>query len=594
MTSEMHSPSQPMLYVVSGPAKGRKVLLGREAVTLGRRDGMAVSIKDPKLSGHHADVMCSDGAYVLRDCMSTNGTFVNGELVTEARLADNDRIRMGHSELIFTSLERLDEVEAMLTAGGSVELKEDSDTSALRTPKVQVSLATQSVRVGVVGDDERLATAHKKLWSLYEIGRRINVLSELDAVLALVVSTILNEMDADRAVLLLADEATGELRPALTKCRDAAGPDQPVQLSETIVRQAVESRQSILTEDAGSDERFAGGESIALMGIRSAMCVPLLANEKVVGAAYVDKLSRMAAFATEDLEFLTVLCNSASISIENARLFSEVQATNRKVIEAHAKLEASYRELEETQQKLIQAEKLSSLGRLVAGIAHDLKNILTSVTGYAQLLKMPTSSEKQDMYIQRLNEATTMCTRMVRDLLGFAREDEVKPAPTDVSAFVNEAIEVVRTPAEEAGVEIVCEFAEALPRVKLDALQMTRVVTNLMTNAIHAMEETDGPRRLTVGTAREGDSVRLSVADSGPGIPEEIVVKIFDPFFTTKSKGKGTGLGLSLCQGLVTAHGGDISVASSPGQGACFTIRLPIEGPSRGSGAPSKGAEGTP
>ncbi len=573
--------SHAMLYAIGGPAKGRKILLGQDVVTVGRRENMAVMIEDPKLSGHHADIVCTDGAHLLRDCMSTNGTYVNGELTAEARLVENDRIHMGRSEFIFTSLEKLDEVEAMLATPDAAQGVTDTGTSPLSTPKVQMSLATQSVQVATVYSDEELATAHKKLCLLYEISRRINVLSELDSLLELLVMTILEQMNADRAVLLLPDAATGELAPAVTKCRDMRATGEPVQVSETIVEQAVASRQSILTEDAGSDERFSGGESIELVGIRSAMCVPLLANDTVVGVTYVDKLSRTLAFAAEDLEFLTVLCNSAAISIENARLFSEVQATNREVMEAHRRLEASYRELEATQQKLIQAEKMSSLGRLVAGIAHDLKNILTSVSGYAQLLKMPATDEKRATYVERLNETAAMCTRMVRDLLGFAREDEVRPEPTNVGGLLDEVVGMVRSRAEEAGVEIVRELAAELPTVRLDALQMTRVLTNLMTNAIQAMAETEGPRRLTLSAAPEGERVRLVIEDTGPGIPREIIGKIFDPFFTTKPKGTGTGLGLSVCQGIVGAHGGEIGVESSPGAGTRFTVRMPIAGPSR-------------
>jgi signal transduction histidine kinase len=344
------------------------------------------------------------------------------------------------------------------------------------------------------------------------------------------------------------------------------------------VRQAVESRESILTEDAGRDERFLDGESVALVGIRSAMCVPLLANDAVVGVAYVDKLSRTKAFGAEDLEFLTVLCNSAAISIENARLFSEVQATNAAITETHSRLEASYRELTETQQKLIQAEKLSSLGRLVAGIAHDLKNILASVSGYAQLLKTPSSDERRNTYIERLNETTAMCTRMVRDLLSFARQEQIAAEPTSIGALLSAATDIVATPAREAGVEIVHEETPGLPQVMLDPTQMARVLTNLMTNAVQAMEEAPGPRRLTIRTAAEPDAVRISIEDTGPGIPKEIIGKIFDPFFTTKEKGKGTGLGLSLCQGIVAAHGGEINVESSPGRGTRFTLRLPIAG----------------
>ena len=575
---ESQLPDQPVLYGITGPAKGRRVVVGHDAVRVGRREDMAVSIADRKLSGHHADIICTDGGCVLRDCMSTNGTFVNGELVAEARLAPNDRIQMGRSEFVFTRFGELDEVVATFAAAETAELVNDSSTSVLSMPKVQVSVATQSVQVQKVCGTGEVPAAHK-LCSLYEVGRRINVLSGLDSLLDLVVRTILEEMDADRAVLLLFDEETGALTPSVTRCRDGVALNGPVQVSETIVRQALESHQSILTEDAASDERFTDGESISLVGIRSAMCVPLLANQKAVGVAYVDKLSQTAAFGAEDLEFLTVLCNSAAISIENARLFSEVQARNRQVTEANRQIEASYRELEETQQKLIQAEKLSSLGRLVAGIAHDLKNILTSVTGYAQLLRMPAPDEKRATYIERLNETTAMCTKMVRDLMSFARQDEVAPEPTSLNGLAAEVLDMVSAPAAEAGIEVVRELADGLPPGQLDPLQMMRVLTNLVTNAIQAMADWDGPRRLTVRTGHEADELHVTVEDTGPGIAPEAIGQIFDPFFTTKPKGTGTGLGLSLCQGIVTAHGGSIDIKSAPGRGARFTLRLPIEGP---------------
>ena len=223
-------PDQPVFYGIAGPAKGRKIVLGPDAITIGRCSDMAVCVADPKLSSHHADIVSTDGACVLRDCMSTNGTFVNGELVAEARLAPNDRIRMGRSEFVFTRLGELDEVAATLTAGETAELVSDTETSVLSAPKVQVSVATQSVQVQKVCGADEIPVAHK-LCSLYEVGRRINVLSGLDALLDLVVRTILEEMDADRAVLLLFDEETDALAPAVTRCRDGIALSGPVRVS---------------------------------------------------------------------------------------------------------------------------------------------------------------------------------------------------------------------------------------------------------------------------------------------------------------------------------------------------------------------------
>lgn len=243
-------------------------------------------------------------------------------------------------------------------------------------------------------------------------------------------------------------------------------------------------------------------------------------------------------------------------------------------------------------QQLGQSEKLASIGRLAAGVAHEVNNPLTGVLTFAHLLRDKHAADEQDRSdLELIIRETTRVRDIVRGLLDFARESLSRRQPLDINTSVRQMLTLLRSQKEFKGVRIVEELAEPLPKVNGDQNQLQQVLLNLALNACEAMP---GGGTLAIRTkVREGEVV-VEVADSGSGIPKEHLDMIFDPFFTTKPVGKGTGLGLSVSYGIVQQHGGTIEVASEEGKGSTFTVALPISeaGPVEGRADARNGDEG--
>jgi two-component system NtrC family sensor kinase len=229
-------------------------------------------------------------------------------------------------------------------------------------------------------------------------------------------------------------------------------------------------------------------------------------------------------------------------------------------------------------QMMRRAEKLSSLGQLIAGVAHELNNPLAVVTGYAQLMSKQTiQDEKTRTTMQKILHESERASKIVRDLLSFARPCEPQMTAVDVNHLVRSVMEVRERDLRAQGIELETRLAANRPWTQADPVQIEQVLNNLVTNAIHAMlEKVDGPRKLTVTTESNRPCIRIGVADTGPGIPPAIREKIFEPFFTTKPPGKGTGLGLSISHTILDEHHGRLRLETEVGQGATFTIELPI------------------
>jgi two-component system NtrC family sensor kinase len=253
---------------------------------------------------------------------------------------------------------------------------------------------------------------------------------------------------------------------------------------------------------------------------------------------------------------------------------------------ANRRLTATVQQLKSTQAQLLQSEKLSAIGQLVAGVAHELNNPLTSVMGYAQLLEdelleasgpddlRPARELAQDL--RRVVDESERAARIVRNLLAFARRQAAERTPQDITELVTRVLSLRTYDLRLNSVALKTRFAPGLPPVIADASQIQQALLNLFLNAEQAMRGREG-RALTV-SARfdEGASaVELSVTDTGHGIDETNLTRIFDPFFTTRAVGDGTGLGLSICYGIVRDHGGQILAESRVNVGTTFTMLLP-------------------
>jgi two-component system NtrC family sensor kinase len=228
-------------------------------------------------------------------------------------------------------------------------------------------------------------------------------------------------------------------------------------------------------------------------------------------------------------------------------------------------------------EQLRRAEKLSALGQLIAGVAHELNNPLAVVSGYSQILAEMNGLDKEAVdNIQRIHHESERASRIVRDLLSFARPSEPQKKAVNINRLVASVLETQEANLQAAGIQQDQHLAIDLSMTMADPSQIEQVLVNLVGNAIQVLSGRPDPRVLTIRTEESGNYIRIIVADNGPGIPREIIGQIFDPFFTTKPLGKGTGLGLTISNTIIQEHRGKILVENQLAGGAKFTVELPV------------------
>lgn len=243
---------------------------------------------------------------------------------------------------------------------------------------------------------------------------------------------------------------------------------------------------------------------------------------------------------------------------------------------AFRRLQLSHKKLASTQQRLVQTERLASMGQLSAGVAHEINNPLGTILIYSHMLlkQLKGSTEVRPDLEMIVNEATR-CKNIVRGLLDFARQSRVSKAPTDIAALIRDVIVIMQTKATTKNARLITELQDALPSMMIDGVQIKQMLVNLVENAVDAVGD-NGEVTVRAQCREDGQAVEITVEDNGCGIAEENLAKLFTPFFTTKEMGKGTGLGLAIAYGVVKMHSGDISVESEAGKGTTFSVWLPV------------------
>jgi two-component system NtrC family sensor kinase len=231
------------------------------------------------------------------------------------------------------------------------------------------------------------------------------------------------------------------------------------------------------------------------------------------------------------------------------------------------------RDLRSKERQIIRSEKLATVGKLAAGVAHEINNPLGNISLYAQMLSQKIKSDEARKKLKIIEEQATQAARIVKSLLEFSRQMEPKFRKVNLNDVVNKTLEILQPQISINNIKVIKNLDSALPEVKVDPAQIQQVLVNMIKNAIEAMNEGG---TLTIETRRRNGEVEIGIIDTGEGIPEENLSRIFDPFFSTKGVGKGTGLGLSVSYGIVERHGGRIEVESEVGVGSTFRIILPL------------------
>ena len=257
-----------------------------------------------------------------------------------------------------------------------------------------------------------------------------------------------------------------------------------------------------------------------------------------------------------------------------------VRTGDHRLFMAHARDLTEARRMEAeaqaSRERLHQVEKLSAMGSLLAGVAHELNNPLAIVIAQSSLLVEKAASDDVRRRGERIHAAAERCGRIVKSFLAMARQKPPQREPVHVGEVVASALDMVSYGMRSSGIETEIDIAPDLPVISGDKDLLTQVLANLMINAQQALMDRAPPRRIELRAFRAGADIAIRVADNGPGIPDEIMRRVFEPYFTTKPAGVGTGIGLSICRNVVEAHGGKVTLGNRPGGGAQFDITLPI------------------
>jgi signal transduction histidine kinase len=423
-----------------------------------------------------------------------------------------------------------------------------------------------------------ISEAMVSMLSMNEIGDRI-------------LAALTDTMGVSRAMVLLFDEGDRVLRASAWRgdwdqddIETEIPSDHPIWKHLWVRRE--ELSRADFDDDPDPEKRESCWDIYDTLEVE--LLVPILFGVDLLGVIAVGRKLSGERLATDDRQLLRTLANQSAIAIENAKAFDEIAKLNESL---EMRVEARTRELQETQNQLMQSEKLKSLGQLVAGVAHELNNPIGFVHANLQLLdefieKLLAAQESGadatqyrdaiKKLLSRSREGTERVKQIVQDLRTFSRMDQADLQMAQLTDEIDRTLALME-PRFKGSIEVVRDYQE-LPDVRCFPGQLNQVFLNLLMNACDVLDEEDGGK-ITIRTRALAEGVKIEFEDSGPGIPAEVQTRLFDPFFTTKEVGKGTGLGLSLSHGIIERHGGRIQIVSDPGQGAIFQIELPFEAP---------------
>jgi len=501
-------------------------------------------------------------------------------------------------------------------------------------PKLRQAIAANAMplnpKTTAVQTTSDRATSSLDLASVIKASQAISSEIVLEKLLGNLMKILIENAGAQTGFLLLPER--GELAIAAeasvaeeqASVRNGTLVSQCPNLPQTVINFVERSRQDVVLVDACAEGQFTRDPYIRDRQIKSLLCSPILNQGNPIGILYLENNLTDGAFTPDRLEVLRMLSAQAAVSLDNALLYAsveqKVQARTQELNEKNTRLQQTLVELQRTQTQLIQSEKMSSLGQMVAGVAHEINNpvgfiygnltpaseyvqdLLSLIRVYQQEYPNPTAlveetTEEIDLDfivedLQKLLDSMKVGAErignIVLSLRNFSRLDEAEKKLVDLHEGIDNTLMILqprlRASGQEVEIELVTDYGD-VPPITCYPSQLNQVFMNILSNSIDALEEArkQGEQRATAPTITictaiaDPNTVQIRISDNGPGIPEKIRQRIFDPFFTTKPVGKGTGLGLSIGYSIVVErHGGELSCHSELGNGTEFVIEIPI------------------
>ncbi|HEX3176260.1 MAG TPA: GAF domain-containing protein [Methylomirabilota bacterium] len=405
---------------------------------------------------------------------------------------------------------------------------------------------------------------------LASVARQLTSTLEEERIAELVAEGVVELLGTRGATLYRYEAETGRLTTLRTH-----GPHGQIttglvlEPGEGVAGLAVAERKIIATSDVLREPRVSMSPALRARLVRyrggAVVSVPLTTHDQIIGALSLSDVTGRE-FTADELQTLQVFADQAALALENARLYASAQD--------------SLVRLRDTQAQLVQAAKMSAVGQLVSGVAHELNNPLSVIIGYGQLLlgrEVPADLKRP---VELMVSQGERMSKIVRNLLYVARQRPPERTAVDLRQVMERTLALRINQLTLSSIRVHTEFADDVPVTTGDAQQLEQVFLNLLLNAEQAILEARAHGEITLRTRLRADGAAIiaEVIDDGPGIPPESLSRVFEPFYTTKMVGSGTGLGLSVSYGIVHEHGGRLSAASEPGR-TVFALELPVVPP---------------
>lgn len=562
------------LLIINGPGRGTRIDLRphRKPYIIGRSVGSTIRLDDTEVSRRHAEICFQDGCFRIIDLTSANGTFLNGQQITDEVLRSGDSLRLGSTILTFQNPESSADPNAPVVR---VVASEPQQHSAI----------VQHVQSDEASSDAAFPNQKSSLDLLYQVSEEVVRASHtLESMLQRVLDLTANAVGADRACFLLTDAVGTELVPLVSwvsKQRQQVSESeqhteqgqQPeaadeLLISGSITHHVLRTGEAVRTDDAQQDIRFQMAQSVVTGGITQVLCAPMKSQQQVLGVLYLDIVSdtnqqatgTMRRFVDEHLKSVLSVARQTALAVDSRQY----------------------------QDALVKAERFAAMGQTIAVLSHHIKNILQGIKGGGYLIETGIKQSNDEFVNQGWGIVERNQTRiydLVMDMLSFSKDRVPNLQPGDLNAVCQEVAELAASKAEESGVRFQYRPDLNVPQAQFDHEGIHQSVLNIVLNGIDAVAESeDGEVILQTSFDEKHDVLLVAVTDNGPGIPEDQRATVFHLFESTKGE-RGTGIGLPVSRKIIREHGGRIRIESEPGEGTRFTLTWP-----RGNPRPAHGA----
>ncbi len=589
----------PRLVPLGSNRGERSIELETDGVLrIGRAEDNDVVLLNPTLSKYHARLTAIAGAVAIEDMGSKNGTFVDGRCVRRQALGHGCEVRFGNARYRFEQSEVLAGKQAKEAASSPVLLHATSELRRRSLVELLSSRGDESpsskplaTRLGAAQTDDRLRL-------LLGCARLLGSPMAIEELLRGILELLFEAFDLDHAVVLMADSESGELAPRVHKSRDggADGSGCEAEYSRNIVGYVQEHHVAALFADASQDPRLESARTQHHLSVRSSMCAPLEPRSELLGALYVSNGRSANRFTEADLDFLSAFANQAAVALESALMLERIQRLNsgleEQVERRTEQLSSALRDLEEAQGQLVESEKRAMLGRLVAGIVHEVNSPLGAVRSSLDTLRRvmershahleqqsPAPAQKLAKALAAarglwpmVDQGLTRLTGLMNALERFISLDRAGLRLFEIREGV-EAAAALLTPNLPPGVQLEVDCAASVPRVTCEPARLNQAISALLANAVEAV---GNGGRVCVRVRGSQRVVEISVIDDGCGIDPARIPGLLDFSFSSKGGRMRLGLGLPTCKKVVEELGGTIEVSSELGKGTRVVLSLPV------------------